>query len=378
MAVRQARLVGQGETRLAPAPWSSTCRVPSPREIPGLSSIDDKVRLLAEYNGLLWSQDSIQTAMTRYSDGRRLICFANSEGTYIEQEKLDLSAIFVAVAKDGSDVQQAHLSLGSPGDFTVMENLGERIRGTARRAAALLRAKPVKGGVYTVIADPGIAGVFAHEAFGHLSESDFVYENDRVRELMTLGKRFGADELNILDGAAVPGLRGSFKYDDEGVAARRTHLIKDGLLVGRLHSRETAGKMGESVTGNARAISYRHPPIVRMTNTYIQPGSVSFDDMLADIKEGVYARDSFGGETSMEMFTFSAAEAYMIRNGRLEEMVRNVNLTGNVFETLMNIDAIGNDLGWNQGGGCGKGAQSPLPVGDGSPHIRIRNVVIGG
>ena len=101
-----------------------------------------------------------------------------------------------------------------------------RRRGTAARAIGLLRARPVKGGVYTVIADPGLAGVFAHEAFGHLSESDFVYENDRVRELMVLGKRFGSPQLNIVDGAAVPGLRGSYKYDDDGVPATTSHLIR--------------------------------------------------------------------------------------------------------------------------------------------------------
>ena len=118
-----------------------------------------------------------------------------------------------------------------------------------------------------------LAGVFVHEAFGHLSESDFVYENDRMREIMTLGKQFGAKELNIVDSAADSGLRGSFKYDDEGTPSTNTYLIREGKLVGRLHSRETAAKMGEKPTGNARAINYRHPPIVRMTNTYIEPQS---------------------------------------------------------------------------------------------------------
>ncbi|MCL5027101.1 MAG: TldD/PmbA family protein, partial [Chloroflexi bacterium] len=144
------------------------------------------------------------------------------------------------------------------------------------------------------------------------------------------------------------------------------------------HSRETAGKMGEAPTGNDRAIGYQYPPIVRMTNTYILPGSVSFADMISGIKEGVYAKGSFGGETRMEMFTFSAEEAYMIRNGAIAEPVRGALLSGNVFVTLANIDAIGNDLEWNQGGGCGKGGQSPLPVGDGSPHIRISRCVVGG
>jgi TldD protein len=378
LAARQARLVGTEKSCLAPVSPVVDEVAAQPAKDPTAISVDEKVRLLQEYNGLMWRHPHIQTTIIRYMDGRRRIRFANSEGTFVEQEKVDLATVFVALARDGSDVQQAHLSLGSSGDFGMLEGIHEKVGHVAERAVALLRAKPVVGGVYTVIADPGLAGVFVHEAFGHLSESDFVYENERVKELMVLGKRFGGDHLNIVDGAAVPGLRGSFAFDEEGVPSHKTDLIRNGCLVGRLHSRETAGKMGEAVTGNARAISYRHPPIVRMTNTYIEPGKTSFTDMLADIKEGIYAKVSFGGETSMEMFTFSAGEAYMIRNGRLEELVRNVNLTGNVFETLANIDAIGDDLSWNQGGGCGKGEQSPLPVGDASPHIRIRNVVIGG
>lgn len=378
MAVRQARLVGKEESRLAPVePVVDIVPAQTPKD-PTQIPVADKVGLLEHYNSLLWGHPSIQTTIIRYSDSRRTLYFANSQGTYIQQGKLDLMASFTALARDGADVQQAFLSLGSPGDYTVLEGLDEQIRGVVHRAVALLKAKPVKGGVYTVIVDPKLAGVFAHEAFGHLSESDFVYENERLKELMVLGKRFGGEHLNIVDGAAIPGLRGSFRYDDEGTPAQKTYLIKEGVLVGRLHSRETAAKMGEAPTGNARAIGYRHPPIVRMTNTYIEPGNTPFEDMIADIKEGLYVKDSFGGETSMEMFTFSAAEAYMIRNGRIAEMVRNVNLSGNVFETLANIEAIGNDFAWNQGGGCGKGDQAPLPVSDGSPHIRIRNVVVGG
>ena len=136
--------------------------------------------------------------------------------------------------------------------------------------------------------------------------------------------------------------------------------------------------MGENPTGNARAINYRHPPIVRMTNTFIEPGRVSLEEMMGDIKEGVYVKNWYGGMTSMEMFTFSAGEAFMIRNGRIAEPLRPVVLTGNVFVTLENIDATGNDLRMNEGGGCGKGAQSPLPVSNGSPHIRIRKCLVGG
>ncbi|MCH8087962.1 MAG: TldD/PmbA family protein, partial [Chloroflexi bacterium] len=116
----------------------------------------------------------------------------------------------------------------------------------------------------------------------------------------------------------------------------------------------------------------------RMTNTFSEPGTVTFDEMLADVKEGVYACNWYGGMTSMEMFTFSAREAYMIRNGKIAELLRPVTLSGNVFETLKNLDAIGDDLDMNQGGGCGKGGQSPLAVSNGSPHIRISKCLVGG
>ena len=136
--------------------------------------------------------------------------------------------------------------------------------------------------------------------------------------------------------------------------------------------------MKERPTGNARSIGYNFPPIVRMTNTLIENGDSDLSDMFGDIKEGIYAKNWYGGMTSMEMFTFSSGESYMIRNGKVEEMVRPVMLSGNVFSTLHNIDAIGKDLDMNQGGGCGKGGQMPLPVSNGSPHIRIQNCLVSG
>jgi TldD protein len=154
-------------------------------------------------------------------------------------------------------------------------------------------------------------------------------------------------------------------------------LIKDGILVGRLHSRETAAKMGEQPTGNARATSYRYPPIVRMTNTFIEGGNTSFEEMISGIDQGVYACDAFGGQTALENFSFSAAYGYMIRDGEIGELVRDVGLSGNLFVTLEHIDAVGNDFQWAEWGRCGKG-QGGLPVTMGAPHIRIQDVLIGG
>jgi TldD protein len=378
LAVKEAELAGHGESHLAEVkPVVDTVeRVfkQNPVEIP----LKEKKELLDGYNAAIWKTPKLQTSNMGYGDGYKRTIFINSQGSFIQQERADVTLYISAVASNGTEVQQANMSIGDPGDFGAVKKLDEDVKDIAKRAVALLDAPQVKGGEYTVILDPILAGVFAHEAFGHLSEADFVYENDRMRELMVLGKQFGRPELNIVDGAAVPGLRGSFKYDDEGTPATKTYLIKEGVLVGRLHSRETAAKMGEKPTGNARAVNYRFPPIVRMTNTYIEPGQTSFGAMIADIKEGVYARNWYGGTTSMEMFTFSAGEAYMIKDGMIGLLMRPVVLTGNVFQTLQNIDAIGTDLDMNQGGGCGKGGQSPLPVSNGSPHIRIQKCLVGG
>ncbi len=344
-----------------------------PRAIP----LATKKEMLDRYNERMLSVEGVTSTNIMYSDSHKQVVFASSEGSYIEQERIDVVSRLSATARKNGDVQQASMSLGALNDFSYIEALDEIARHLGERAVELLSAPYVKAGTYPVVLDPILAGVFCHEAFGHLSESDFVYENERMKEIMVLGRQFGQPHLNIVDGAAVPGLRGSFRYDDEGVPAQETDLIREGILVGRLHSRETAGKMGERVTGNARAIDYRFPPIVRMTNTYIEPGNMSFEELIADIDEGVYARNWFGGTTSMEMFTFSAGEAYMIRNGKVAELLRPVKLTGNLFTTLMNIDALGNDMDFNQGGGCGKGGQMPLPVSNGSPHIRIQDVVVG-
>jgi TldD protein len=378
LAVEQARAAGHGKSLLAPIEPAVDTVPSGVKKNPVTLPLAEKKKLLEEYNEIIWSTPQIQTSNISYSDSRKKVIFLNSEGSFITQERADVMLRLTAIAAKDGEVQQVGLSLGSRGLFSAMQGIHEQVREMARHAVELLTAPEVKGGEYTVVLDPVLAGVFVHEAFGHLSESDFVYENERMKEIMVLGKQFGAAQLNIVDSAAEPGLRGSFKYDDEGTRAVKTFLIREGKLVGRLHSRETAAKMNESPTGNARAITYRFPPIVRMTNTYIVPGTASFDEIIADTKDGIYVKNWYGGMTSMEMFTFSAGEAYMIRNGKIAEAVRPVKLTGNVFSTLLNIDAIGNDLDMNEGGGCGKGGQSPLAVSNGSPHIRIQHCLIGG
>ena len=378
-AIAQAKLIGKETTQLAEiAPIQDYVAVEFGRDPRGIA-LDTKRQLIEHYNRLLVEFDPrIQTTMTSYSDRFKITYFANSLGTCIAQERLDVSGRFGVVAK-GADglVRQGFESVHSRSDYAALEGLEAQVVQAADRAVRQLDAKPVKGGQYTVILDPYLTGVFIHEAFGHLSEADFVYENPRMQELLVLGKPMAIPQLNVVDDGTIPDLPGSLKYDDEGVPTQRKYLIKDGILTQRLHSRETAGKMQEAPTGNARAISAMHPPIVRMTNTGIEAGDATFEDMIRDIAEGVYAVRMLGGQTNGEMFTFSAAEGYMIRDGKLAEPVSDVTLTGNVFQTLKDIEAIGNDSVYKSGG-CGKGGQSPLPVSTGGPHVRINNVVVGG
>jgi TldD protein len=377
-AVEQAKFVSGGDAKILAHPPIVEKPAGEVRQNPVNIPLKEKKLILDEYNQVIWEVPKLQTSVIGYADGYRKYIYLNSSGSYIEQERADVTLRVGAIAAEKGEVQQAGISLGSRGEFNAIKGLHNQIRDMAQNAVKMLSAPQAKGGEYTVVLDPILAGVFVHEAFGHLSEADHVYENPQLRELMTMGKTFGGKLLNIVDGAAVPSLRGSYRYDDEGIPAQKTYLIKEGVLTGRLHSRETAAKMKEKLSGNGRAISYRFPPIVRMTNTYIEPGTTSFKDMIADIKEGIYVKNWYGGTTSMEMFTFSAGEAYMIRNGQIAEMLRPVVLTGNVFSTLKNIDAIGDDLDMNEGGGCGKAGQSPLPVSNGSPHIRIQRCLIGG
>lgn len=377
-AIASAKWVGNEETVLAEV-QPVQAKVSLIQENPHQIELVTKKDLCSHYTEMLRSVgDRLVSTSVRYGDSTQQVIFANSEGTMIEQEWADWELRCSAIAKNGDNVQTGRETFGSRRGYRDLLNLDQQVLGAAERAVKALDLPTVQGNTYTVVIDPILAGLFVHEAFGHLSEADMLYENPDMLETMSIGRKFGADDLQIFDGAANPNHRGSYLYDDEGVPATNTQLIKDGVLVGRLHSRETAGKLGEKVTGNARCLDYHYPPIVRMTNTWIGRGQTPVADLFDDIPIGVYAKNWQGGMTNGEMFTFTAGEAWMIRNGEIAEPVKDVTLSGNAFETLADIEAIGNDFLWDESGGCGKGGQSGLAVGCGSPSLRIKNAIVGG
>ncbi|MDH5680336.1 MAG: TldD/PmbA family protein, partial [Spirochaetota bacterium] len=346
---------------------------------PATVPLSDKVNLMKRYNDTILNTKNIQTSRVTYRDSLNRSYFANSEGSLIDSEKVFTGISLFAMARDGMNVQRGYYTDAGYHGYEVAEGREEQCEEVCKAAVDLLSADSFEKGTYNVLLDPRMTGVFAHEAFGHLSEADFIYENQDMRKMMSLNREFGINKLNIIDDATIKGLAGYLPYDDEGVRGRRKHLIKNGKLHSRLHSRETAFQLDEELTGNARALTPLYSPIVRMTNTFIDQGDSSTEQLLDQMGDGVYCVDYLGGMTNLEMFTFTAGRAFEVRNGKIGRLLRDVVLTGNVFHTLQNIIGIGSDLQHFGGlGGCGKGGQNGLPVTVGGPHVLVKDVVIGG
>jgi len=379
-AVRTARAIGNTKTNMADI-TPIVDHVPfNPLDDPRKYSIEEKLNILNHYRDLMLSRqpDLVKSVGLNYKEEFCNKILLTSEGTKIRQESMELGLSYDARAVvDGEQTYMFNVT-GSTNDFGFLRNLDESVQEICDHVALYSNAGKVRGGNYTVILDPELAGVFAHESFGHTSEADLFAEKPGGLETLQIGKRFGSEELNIFDTGLIPGRSGDFQYDDEGVPSAHTDLIKDGILVGRMHNRETAASLNEAPTGNARAINYHFPPIVRMRNTCIGAGKHRVEDLFTDLKEGVYALGCYGGSGG-EQFSFSALRGYMVRNGKIAEPVKNISLMGNLFETLEKIDGIGPVSDLRQlTGMCGKHAQFPLPVSMRSPHIRIRDLTIGG
>ena len=226
-------------------------------------------------------------------------------------------------------------------------------------------------GEYPVILSPEAAGIFAHESFGHKSEADFMLADEGIRREWQIGKEVASPLLSIVDCGKSLG-SGYVPYDDEGTKARKNYLIKKGVLAGRLHSGATSAYLKEKMTGNARAINCTFEPIVRMTNTYIDKGELTKDELFAGVKFGYYIKSVSHG-SGMSKFTIAPSVAYEIVDGKITRPVKISVITGDVFTTLGLIDGLSNKVEYLSfvAGGCGKMEQNPLPVGFGGPYVRV-------
>ena len=342
----------------------------SVRDIPS----KDKQALLLSYLPLLSEDSCVTMPRGTYLDRNSLFRFRSSLGADITYDYQTCGLSFSCDMTEGEKKFSGHWQKGAT-RFDELKGLDDEIRAAMAEQTAFMRnSVPVTPGKYPVVLSPEAAGVFAHESFGHKSESDFMLSDETMRDEWQLGKTVGSPILSIAECGSVPGC-GYVPYDDEGTKARKNYLIKDGKLVGRLHNAQTAAVLDEPTTGNARAIDCTFEPIVRMTTTYIEGGDMDFDELIAPIKKGYFIKTIKHG-SGMSTFTIAPNLAYEITDGKLGRPVQISVLTGSVFETLGLIDGLTRDVRLLSfvTGGCGKMEQANLPVGFGGPYVRVSSM----
>jgi TldD protein len=375
-ALAFATLVGKGRSRLASQEPVVTL-VPASEEKKEFLTIptDKKVELLDHYRDLIWQKKTavIQSTLT-YGESLSRMLYLSSDGSAIEQERPRCRAMVVVVAKNGPSIQKYHKNLmwRRFGELAGQDKVVEEAVAVVNK---LVDAPPAKGGEFPVIMDSSLAGTFAHEAFGHLSEADNVRADPDLKKIMVLGKRFGNDRITIYDDPTV-GEWTPYVYDDEGVKAVKSILLDKGILVGRLHSRETAGVLHEVPNGHGRAQGVGSRPLVRMGNTIIAPGTETKDRLFSGVKKGYYCVSWQAGMTDHENFNFAAAYGYEIEDGKLGKMVRDLKISGNLFQTLGLIEGVSGDSE-EEPGFCGKLDQM-VPVATTAPHLRIGKAMVLG
>lgn len=339
-------------------------------------SQEEKLNLLKSYFSIIENREEVKMWRAIYVDKKATKEFYSSKGANL---KFDYQTCAVAF-RYSLNVNGKTLDSGydkTVTDFNELKILSDKFKNKLEKDIDYTKdAKPIVPGKYTVIFSPIATGVFTHESFGHKSEADFMIGDETMMKEWTIGKKVGADNLSIVDRGDVKG-SGFVPFDDEGNKSQKTYLIKNGILSGRLHSSVTAESLKEDITGNARALDFEYEPIVRMTTTYIEAGEKTKEELISEVKEGILIEDIKHG-SGMSTFTIAPSIAYMIRDGEIKEPVNIAVITGNVMETLYEIDGISKEIEILSFalGGCGKMEQWPLPVGMGGPYIRVNNITV--
>jgi TldD protein len=335
---------------------------------------DKKISYLNKYFNDLNSEKTIKMWRASYVDRRVVKKFVSSTGADLEfdNQKCGVVIRFDMAYKDKamSESFQA-CSKTFEGLYGQEKQLKDHIK---KCLAFLKESVPVKAGRYNVVLSPLAAGIFAHESFGHKSEADFMAGDETLKKEWAIGKKVGAASLSICDGGNHPDGE-DITYDDEGNLKQETYLIKNGKLAGRLHNSSTAAELDEDITGNARSVNFEFEPIVRMTTTYIKPGNLSVEELFKKVKNGIYIEKLKHG-SGMSVFTLAPSLAYEIKDSKIGRPLNISVITGNVFETLNDINGLSDELKIYSfaGGGCGKMAQHPLSVAFGGPYTFISNM----
>lgn len=343
----------------------------------------EKINILMDMYRVSKEFKEIVSAVVRFGFENDHRVYQSSNGDYVEVTNTLIGISELTVASVAGVVERVHDQKSSVAGWEFIKRtdwigLSKEIAETAVKAA---QSPAIKPGKYDAVVDNEMVGLLLHEAFGHATEADIVEAGGSVLE-GRVGSRIASELVTVVDDGRIEG--GFYlPYDDEGTPKVKTTTVEKGVLKTYLHSLWTAKRFNANPTGNARVMNYGEVILIRQTNTFMEPGDYDVEELFEDVKEGVYlrGRGAMGGQvdTSMGTFTFTAGPSFMVKNGEIAGMVRGVMISGNILETLMNVDAVAKDLKVTTSvfGGCGKDGQL-VRVGDGGPHIRVRKATIGG
>lgn len=339
-------------------------------------SLEEKIDFCVDIDKSVLSHDVIKSSLIYYEELLDSKYIVTSDGSQVSIQDSKPQIFVGAVAGTGSDLVSYVDAYGTTGGWEMFSEhpVEPMIEKAVTTAQNLLHASYPKGGTSTVILDPGLVGLLSHEAVGHTVEADTVLSGAITKDLY--GTSVASESVTMVDAGAMKG-GGWVPVDDEGVKCRDVTLIDQGILSGMLHNRETACIMNTEPTGNARAWEYDYHPLIRMRNTYIEPGEWSEEEIIEETKNGYFLKGARTGQADVDAeFVFQVKEAYTIHQGELGELLRSVTMTGNAFEVLQTVDAVGKTFALDMGFGvCMKGQLAS--VDGGGPHLRCK-LLIGG
>ena len=375
--------IGAGGGTLAAAPQATNQKLYSDRNPLSDSTFPAKIDILREMDAYARGLDQrvVQVSATIAASHQEVVILRADGPDVSDSRPMVRMNVSVIVEQDG---QRQTGYVGGGGRYGLNGMLEPThwqplIHEALRIAVVNLSAIPAPAGVMDVALGAGWPGILLHEAIGHGLEGDFNRKGTSAFAGL-MGQRIAAPGVTVLDDGTIPDRRGSITIDDEGTPSGKNTLIEDGVLVGFMQDRQNARLMGVAPTGNGRRQSFAHAPMPRMTNTYMLGGSVDPKDMVADIKNGIYAVGFGGGQVDITngKFVFSCTEAYLVKDGKVGAPVKGATLIGDGATALRQIRAIGNDMRLDDGmGNCGKQGQW-VPVGVGQPSLLIGGLTVGG
>ena len=373
---------GSGGVYAAPPPGTNRSLYTEVNPL-GLVEFTTKTRLLQEIDAYARAKDPrVKQVMASLAGSWQAVSILRPDGSRVGDIRPLVRLNVAVVVGEGDRMEQG--SSGAGGRLAYQRfidptNWKAQVDEALRQALINLDAVPAPAGEMTVVLGPGWPGVMLHEAVGHGLEGDFNRKKTSAFAGL-IGKRVAAPGVTVIDDGTLPDRRGSLTIDDEGTPSSRNVLIEDGILKGYMQDRLNARLMGLKPTGNGRRQSYGHAPMPRMTNTYMLAGDKDPQEIIRSVKRGLYAVYFGGGQVDITSgkFVFSAAEAYLIEDGKVGPAVKGATLIGNGPQALTKVSMIGNDMRLDNGiGTCGKDGQS-VPVGVGQPTLRMDQLTVGG